>query len=85
MLNTVTSVTCRYRDHVVVGRRWVDSINGKFSCWQGCIDEDTERAVVAKTVQQFEKQFILQVDAMELEDTLATAEPVASEGTSDTP
>ena len=85
MLNTVTSVTCRYRDHVVVGRRWVDSINGKFSCWQGCIDEDTERAVVAKTVQQFEKQFILQVDAMELEPTLATAEPVASEETSDTP
>lgn len=77
MLNTVTQVTCRYRDHVVVGRRWVDSVNGKFSCWQGCIDEDMEHAVVAKTVQQFEKQFILQVDAMELEPTLATAKETA--------
>lgn len=72
MLNTVTAATCRYRDHVVVAKRWVDTVSGKFFCWQGCIDGDEEKAVVAKSLQQFEKQFILQVDT--LDANLATAE-----------
>ena len=38
MLKTVTQATFEYRGHFAIARKMVDSLTGKFFCWQGRFD-----------------------------------------------
>lgn len=70
MLNTLTTATFKHRGYVITAKRTVNSSDGKFFCWYGEIEGYC--TVAARTIQQFEKQFMLQVDM--LESALATAD-----------
>ena len=62
MLNTLTAATFKYRGHVILAQRWVDSLSGKFFCWQGCIDNYEGWTVAHKSLNKFEENFKLLVD-----------------------
>ena len=74
MLNTLTQATFQYRGRYITARRMVDKISGKFFCWQGDLLGCEDFCVVAKTIQQFEKQFIALVDKISAPDD--EAEPL---------
>ena len=57
MLNTLTSATFKYRGHYVTARRMVDSLNGKFFCWQGYVNDNTDSSIAHKSLKKFEEQF----------------------------
>lgn len=57
MLNTLTSATFKYRGHYVTAQRMIDSLNGKFFCWQGFIDNHENWSVAHKSLNKFEEQF----------------------------
>lgn len=57
MLNTLTSATFKYRGHTVTAQRLVDSLSGKFFCWQGYVDNREEWSVADRSLNKFEKQF----------------------------
>ena len=72
MLNTLTSATFKYRGHYVTAQRMVESLNGKFFCWQGFIDNHERWSVAHKSLTQFEKQFQLLTDQMEKQADVTT-------------
>ena len=83
---TLTSATFTYKGYQVTARRMVDSASKKFFGWQGDIYSDIyseeNPCVVAMTIQQFERQFKLQVDMMTTECAPAVEENPCVEETS---
>ena len=63
MLNTLTDATFYYRGHTVTARRIVDTASGKFFCWYGEFNDDTD--IAHRSLQQFEKKFRDFVDKAE--------------------
>lgn len=57
MLNTLTAATFKHRGHVITARRMVDSLRGKFFCWQGCVDNREDLSVANRSLNKFEEQF----------------------------
>ena len=57
MLNTLTSATFKHRGHIIMAQRMVDSLSGKFFCWQGCVDNREDLSVAHKSLNKFEEQF----------------------------
>ena len=57
MLNPLTSATFKHRGHVIMAQRMVDSLSGKFFCWQGCVDNREDFSVAHKSLNKFEEQF----------------------------
>lgn len=72
MLNTLTSATFKYRGHYVTAQRMIDSLNGKFFCWQGFIDNHENWSVAHKSLNKFEEQFHQLTDQMEKQANVTT-------------
>lgn len=65
MLKTVTQATFEYRRHFATARKMVDSLTGKFFCWQGRFDDNDLTQIVSKTLEAFERNFIALADKAE--------------------
>ncbi|MBQ3434426.1 MAG: hypothetical protein IJG24_05205 [Selenomonadaceae bacterium] len=64
MLNTLTSATFQYRGHTITARRMVDSLTGKFFCWQGYSGGREDSSIAHKSLNKFEEQFKQLADTM---------------------
>ena len=65
MLKAVTTATFEYRGHKATARKMVDSLSGKFFCWQGRFDNNELSWIVSKTLESFERNFIALADKTE--------------------
>lgn len=80
MLKAVTSATFEYRNHIAVARKMVDSLTGKFFCWQGRFDGNESTFIVSRTLEAFERNFIALADKVEEQPATPVAEQVEHYG-----
>ena len=60
MLSTLTDAHFFYRGYIITAHRIVDTASGKFFCWFGEFNDETE--IAHRSLQQFEKIFRQTVD-----------------------
>jgi len=64
-MKTITQATFAYRGSKIIARQIRDKSTDKFFCWHGLIDGEEEFPVAARSLQQFEKNFVLQMNDLE--------------------
>lgn len=80
MLKAVTSATFEYRNHFATARKMVDSLTGKFFCWQGRFDDNEHAYIVSRTLEAFERNFIALADKVETQPAATVPEQVEHYG-----
>ena len=80
MLKTITTATFEYRNHFATARKMVDSLSGKFFCWQGKFDDDERTYIVSRTLEAFERNFIALADKVEEQPAAEAPEQVEHYG-----
>lgn len=80
MLKTITAATFEHGNHFAIARKMVDSLSGKFFCWQGKFDDDERTYIVSRTLEAFERNFIALADKVDAKPDATIPEQVEHYG-----